>query len=102
MSDAPYDRGADMAARKQEVYIATRIESLLHDPEVEEALNGMLHGFQNSWLFERNPEVRETLWIKAQGLQEFINTLQELINTGKMAAAQLASMENGEDSANEE
>ena len=92
MSDLQYDKNADIAARKHELYVATRIEALLKEPEVDKALNGMLHGFQNAWLTEMNKEARELLWIKAQGLQEFLNTLQDLITTGKLAAAQLASM----------
>lgn len=98
MSDVPYDRDADIQDRRQEVYVASRISDLLNDEHVDKALNGMLHGFQNQWLVEQNKEARELLWIKAQGLQEFLNTLQALIDTGKMAAAQLASMENGEES----
>lgn len=98
-----YDRDQDIADRRTEVYIAERIQGLLGDPEIDKVLNGMLHGFQNQWLTETNKEVRELLWIRAQGLQEFLSTLQGLIETGKLAAAQLASMRDDQasDSENE-
>lgn len=96
----PVDPAAERAQLQQEVYIATRISDLLNDPAVADALNGMLHGFQNSWLDSVDPKERDLLWIKAQGLKEFLNTLQSLITTGKMAAAQLESMKN--DSTEEE
>lgn len=93
-----YNRDEDIAARKAEVYVATRISDLLGDPEVDRVLNGMLHGLQNEWLECMNKDAREHLWIRAQGLQEFLSTLQGLIETGKMAAAQLELMKHDDQS----
>jgi hypothetical protein len=97
MSDVPFDPDADLAKRRHEVYVASRVEALLHDPEIDKILNGLLHGFQNAWLTELNKDARELLWLKAMGLQEFINTLQSVIDTGKMAATQLASIKNDDE-----
>lgn len=92
----PYDRDADIARLKQEVYVASRVGELIGDELVSATLNGMLHGLQNEWLLTKNSAERESLWLRAQGLQEFLATLRSLIDSGKMAAQQLESMKNDE------
>jgi len=92
-----YDPDAQKASLKQEVYVAQRISEFLNDEIIAKTLNGMLHGLQNDWLVTQTAQEREALWIRVQGLQEFLVTLRSLIDSGKMAAVQLESFTNDDE-----
>ena len=77
------------AQLKFEVGRGLEIAALVENETVKKTLDGLLHGVQNEWLSEPNRDARELLWQRALGLQEFIAALRTLIDTGKMAHAQL-------------
>lgn len=79
---------------KHEVGVGLEISALINNETVKKTLDGLLHGIQNAWLTEPNRDQRELLWQKALGVQEFVATLGQLIDTGKMAAHQLEQMRN--------
>lgn len=91
----PFENADEVGRLKREVHVAQRIAELLGDELVDKTLNGMLHGLQNQWMDCANSAERESLWLRAQGLKEFLNTLSSLIDSGKMAAIQLETMQNG-------
>jgi hypothetical protein len=80
-----------VAKLKSEVHLGMEIAALVENSTVKTALNGLLHGLQNEWMVTITPEGRELLWQKAQGVQEFVGALRTIVDTGKMAASQLAT-----------
>lgn len=96
-----FEQADEIGKLKREVHVAQRIADLLGDEIVAETLNGMLHGLQNQWLETAHPSERESLWLRAQGLKEFLSTLSSLIDSGKMAAIQLETMQNGNEESTE-
>lgn len=89
-------RAAQIAKLKAEVGVGLEISALINNETVKKTLDGLLHGIQNRWLATPDRDQRELLWQKALGVQEFVATLGQLIDTGKMAAHQLDSMKNDE------
>lgn len=74
-----------------EIRSGSKINAFINDPELRPHLDGLLHGFQNMWLLEQDSAKREELWYQARGLLTLIDSMQSVVNTGAMAAAQLAS-----------
>lgn len=89
----PLSEDEDIGKRKREVQVAERVSAFLNDEIIKETLDGLLHGAQNDWLFTVDREARDQLWLKVQGLTVFIETLRQLIESGKMAAIQLEAHE---------
>lgn len=80
---------AQLAQCRAEIGKGREIANLIENETVKGILNGMLHGYQNRWLITETAEARELLWQKALGIQEFIDALKSIIDTGKMANHQL-------------
>lgn len=85
---------AQVAQLKHEVGVGLEISALINNETVKKTLDGLLNGIQNEWLITPNRDQRELLWQKALGVQEFVQTLRQLIETGKMAAHQLEQVRN--------
>lgn len=77
-----------------EINRGTEVAALLNNEIVRKTVNGILHGIQNEWLREVNPQQRELMWQQAQGVQKFVASLGSIIDTGKMATYQLKAIEN--------
>ena len=67
------------------------VAALVANETFKSILTDSLHGIQNAWLREQDPEKREQLWQQGAGLQALADNLQSIINTGKMAEQQLAT-----------
>ena len=82
---------ADISKLKGEVHLGMEVAALIENATVKTALTGLLNGIQNEWLVTPTPAQRELLWQKAVGVQEFVAALRTIVDTGKMAAHQLAA-----------
>lgn len=82
----------EIGMRKREVQVAERISALVNDEIIKETLDGLLHGAQNEWLTTLDRDQRDQLWLKVQGLTVFIESLRQLIESGRMAAIQLKTL----------
>jgi hypothetical protein len=82
---------ADLSKLKSEVHLGKEIAALIDNSTVKTALTGLLNSMQNEWLVTSTLEARELLWQKALGVQEFVAALRTIVDTGKMAAHQLAA-----------
>lgn len=80
---------AELSKLKSEVHLGKEIAALIDNTAVKNALTGLLNGIQNEWLVTPAMAQRELLWQKAIGVQEFVAALRTIVDTGKMAAAQL-------------
>ena len=79
-----------------EVQLGQRISALVNDEIIQKHLNGLLHGYQNMWLDELDPSVRNQLWLEAHALTTLIESLRSVINSGIMAAQQLELNQNAQ------
>jgi hypothetical protein len=77
-----------------EVWAGQRMSDFLNDELMKEHLNGLLHGWQNAWLDATQVGEREQLWLRTRALRDFIESLQSVVTTGQMAAAQLEQDQN--------
>lgn len=82
---------AELSKLKGEVHLGKEIAALIDNQTVKTALTGLLNGLQNEWLMTPTTAQRELLWQKAVGVQEFVAALRTIVDTGKMAAHQLAT-----------
>lgn len=80
---------AQIAKLKSEMHLGKEVAALIDNTVVKNALTGLLNGIQNEWLVTTAMAQRELLWQKAIGVQEFVAALRSIVDTGKMAAAQL-------------
>jgi hypothetical protein len=80
---------AQLSKLKSEVHLGKEIAALIDNQTVKKALDGLIHGLQNEWLVTPTAIERELLWQKGVGVQEFVAALRSIVDTGKMAAAQL-------------
>lgn len=78
---------------KHEVGLGIEISNIVNNETVKEIFDGLLHGRQNEWLTCQSAAEREALWLEARGAVLFWDALQTIVNTGKMAARQLADEE---------
>jgi hypothetical protein len=76
-------------ALKAEAMTGARIAALIEDETIQKHLNGLLHGYQNMWLDEEDPGKQCEIWRRANALKTLIESLQSVVNSGKMATAQL-------------
>lgn len=81
----------ELAKLKSEVNVGREVAALIENETVKGVMNGLLHGIQNAWMKCENREERETLWQQVQGVQLFVGALGSVVDTGKMAAHQLAA-----------
>jgi hypothetical protein len=79
----------DRSARHYEVGVGREIDAFLSNEIIKKTITGILNGIQNEWLVQPRADARELLWQQAQGVQKFVATLKELVDTGKLASEQL-------------
>lgn len=79
----------DRSARQREVWAGQRMRDFLNDELMVRHIEGLLHGWQNRWLDAEDVEERERLWARSRALRDFVESLQSVVTTGEMAAAQL-------------
>ena len=80
-----------------EVSAGSQIAMFMHDEKIQSHFNGLLHGYQNLWVECENPAEREQLWYRANAIKTLFESLQTVVNTGQMAAVQLAADKEQED-----
>lgn len=91
------DKDAYLGKLRAEVGAGLEIAALVENETVKKTMTGLLNGLQNDWLETLDPAQRELLWQQAQGVKQFWAALRTIVDTGKMAQAQLRMEQNDDE-----
>lgn len=83
--------GKDDGRLREEMALGSRARQLMADELMVGAFDKLRAGYAEQWAYCGNPELRDRLWLKTQALNDVQADLTTMIETGKMAAIQLAA-----------
>lgn len=75
---------------RQEVELGQRMLALLNDEQVAKCISQAKAAVHAEWEDEVNADKRNELWLKLVGMRLFIDSLNRVVETGKLAGRSLS------------